>query len=89
MAFLTSAMLLASISGDVLAVLAGDVASDKRVALRLWRIPERTSLNPIEIANRRVHDAFVMKHPEIRVRGLSPLQIQGPIGCRAGCWKSI
>jgi hypothetical protein len=70
MALLTGAMLLASISGDVPAVLAGDVASDERVELRLWRIPEKTSLNPIEIANRRVPDAFVMKHPEIRVRGL-------------------
>ena len=60
-------------------VLAGQAeAADPTVELRLWNIPSKTSVRPVDVARRRVFDAFRMQHPQIRVRALVPLKIQGP-----------
>ncbi len=67
------------LSGVVLtasAVLAGQ--SDERVELRLWNIPTRSSTHPLDVAKRRVFEAFCSEHPDIRVRALTPLKIEGP-----------
>ncbi len=54
------------------------VAQTESVELRLWNIPPKTSTEPLHIAQRRVFEAFVRNHPEIRVRAIVPLNIQGP-----------
>ena len=48
------------------------------VELRLWSIPSRNATAPGDVARRRIFDAFVKAHPEIRVRALVPLRIEGP-----------
>ena len=53
-------------------------APDETVELRLWNIPSKSSNNPLDIAKRRVFDAFCLRHPEIRVHALVPLKIEGP-----------
>ena len=50
------------------------------VELRLWGIPPRGSSKPTWIAKRRVFDAFCRAHPEIRVRALVPLKVEGAAG---------
>lgn len=55
-------------------------ASAEAVTLRLWNIPWKGSTLPVDIAKRRVFEAFCQKHPEIRVEALVPLQIEGPAG---------
>jgi hypothetical protein len=70
-AWLSGALLATS------AVLAGQ-PPDERVELRLWNIPTRASTHPLDVAKRRVFDAFCAAHPEIRVRALTPLKIEGP-----------
>jgi ABC-type sugar transport system permease subunit len=46
--------------------------------LRLWNIPSKTSTHPLDVAKRRVFEAFCAAHPHIRVRALVPLRIEGP-----------
>jgi len=52
--------------------------SENTVELHLWNIPKKGSTNPLEVARRRVFDAFCLRHPKIRVRALVPLKIEGP-----------
>lgn len=65
------------LAGGVFTALAA-VALAQAVELRLWNIPNKNSSSPPDIARRRVFDAFVRANPEIKVRALVPLQIQGP-----------
>jgi ABC-type sugar transport system permease subunit/ABC-type glycerol-3-phosphate transport system substrate-binding protein len=44
----------------------------------LWNIPLKGSTAPVDLAKRRAFDAFCKKHPEIRVRALVPMKIEGP-----------
>lgn len=48
------------------------------VELRLWNIPTRSATAAPDVVRRRVFDAFVKAHPEIEVRALVPLKIEGP-----------
>ncbi len=52
--------------------------SEDTVELHLWNIPKKGSTYPLEVAQRRVFDAFCLRHPDIRVRALVPLKIEGP-----------
>jgi ABC-type sugar transport system permease subunit len=54
------------------------VETDDRVTLHLWNIPTKNTSGAIGIARRRVFEEFCKRNPDIRVRGLIPLQIQGP-----------
>ncbi len=45
--------------------------------MRLWNIPPKTATDPRSVANRRVFDAFLARHPGIRVKVLVPLRIEG------------
>lgn len=60
--------------------LAGDISAgtDDVVELRLWNIPPKGSATPLDVARRRVFDVFTMEHPEIRIKALVPLKIEGP-----------
>lgn len=48
------------------------------VTLHLWQVPGKGHSNPITVARRDVFDAFSRRHPHIKVRVLTPLQIEGP-----------
>ena len=48
------------------------------VTLHLWNVPAKGSSSPLEIARRRVFDEFCRQHPQIDVRALVPLKIEGP-----------
>ncbi|MBN2301043.1 MAG: extracellular solute-binding protein [Lentisphaerae bacterium] len=50
----------------------------QKVILRLWRIPSKSTTWLPDMANRKVFDAFCRKYPEIDVRPLVPLKIEGP-----------
>ncbi|MCE9613789.1 MAG: extracellular solute-binding protein [Lentisphaerae bacterium] len=63
------------------ACLAGSVAgAAEPVTLRLWNIPLKGSTSPVDMARRRVFEAFCQKYPDIRVEALVPLLIEGPAG---------
>lgn len=47
------------------------------VTLRLWNIPQKGSTDPLSLATRRVFEAFCRKYPDIRVKALVPLKIEG------------
>ena len=47
------------------------------VTLRLWNIPQKGSTNPLDLATRRVFEAFCRKYPDIHVKALVPLKIEG------------
>ena len=49
-----------------------------RVRLHLWNIPSKGSTSPVSVARRRVFDAFCRRNPQITVRALVPLKIEGP-----------
>ena len=51
---------------------------DDRVSLRLWYVPPKGTMRPPVLANRRVFEGFCKAHPEINVRALVPLKIEGP-----------
>ncbi len=53
-------------------------AAGEPVELRLWRIPAKTATDPAQVAVRRVFDEFCRRHPEIRVKALVPLRLEGP-----------
>jgi len=53
-------------------------AESDRVPLRLWNIPLKGSTAPLDLARRRTFEAFCEKHPEIDVRALAPMRIEGP-----------
>ncbi len=53
-------------------------AADEPVELRLWRIPAKTATVPAQVAVRRVYDEFCRRHPEIRVKAVVPLRLEGP-----------
>jgi len=48
------------------------------ITIRLWNIPKKDATEPRDLANRRVFEAFCRAHPNITVRALSPLRIEGP-----------
>ena len=48
------------------------------ITIRLWNIPKKDATEPRDLANRRVFEAFCRTHPNITVRALSPLRIEGP-----------
>ena len=48
------------------------------VELRLWNIPLKSSDWPPHIVERRIFEAFCRRYPNIRVRALVPLKIEGP-----------
>lgn len=50
----------------------------EQVELHLWNIPSKTLTSPLDVAKCRVFEAFCSRHPEIRVRALVPLKIEGP-----------
>jgi ABC-type sugar transport system permease subunit/ABC-type glycerol-3-phosphate transport system substrate-binding protein len=50
----------------------------ERVELHLWNVPDRSATDPVYVARRRVFEAFVKAHPEIEIKALVPLKIQGP-----------
>lgn len=56
----------------------GDENEDSRIELRLWNIPLKTAMDPVNVARRRVFDEFCKRHPEVRVKALVPLRIEGP-----------
>lgn len=55
-------------------------ARGEAVTLKLWNIPLKGSTAPVDLAKRRVFEAFCEKHPEIHVQALVPLLIEGPAG---------
>lgn len=68
-------------AGVALACIAGGgyaASNREHIELRLWNVPQRDVVNPLLVAQRRVFDAFRIKHPEIRVKVLAPIKIQGP-----------
>ncbi|MCE5322030.1 extracellular solute-binding protein [bacterium] len=55
------------------------VFAREKVELRLWNVPDKSIADPRFVARRRVFEEFCRKHPEIRVKVLSPLAVQeGP-----------
>ncbi|MBN1553618.1 MAG: extracellular solute-binding protein [Phycisphaerae bacterium] len=56
---------------------AGRESSTSPVTLRLWNIPLKGSTNPLQLATRRVFEAFCRKNPDIHVKALIPLKIEG------------
>ena len=52
--------------------------SPERVRLNLWNIPAKGSTHPVSIAHRRIFDEFCRRNPQITVRALVPLKIEGP-----------
>ena len=55
-----------------------NAAPAKPVRLHLWNIPAKGSTSPVNVARRRVFDAFCRRNPAITVRALVPLRIEGP-----------
>ena len=53
-------------------------ADAEPVTLHLWNIPPRGTSHPAIMARRKVFDLFCRRHPEIRVKALVPLEIEGP-----------
>jgi ABC-type sugar transport system permease subunit/ABC-type glycerol-3-phosphate transport system substrate-binding protein len=48
------------------------------VVLRLWNIPQKGSSHPLEMARRKTFEAFCRKYPDIQVKVLVPMKIEGP-----------
>ena len=57
---------------------ATESAPREPVELRLWNIPTKTATDAVGVARRRVFDEFCRRRPDIRVRALVPLKIEGP-----------
>jgi len=57
---------------------AADSTANEPVEIRLWNIPDKTATDAPKVAARRIFDAFCRQHPQIRVRALVPLRIEGP-----------
>ena len=51
---------------------------DAKVTLRLWHVPPKGTMRPPVLADRRVFEAFCKAYPEIKIRALVPLKIEGP-----------
>jgi len=59
---------------------AGAQAADptEDVTLRLWNIPRKGTTQPLDEARRRVFEAFCRQYPNIKIKALVPLKIEGP-----------
>jgi ABC-type sugar transport system permease subunit/ABC-type glycerol-3-phosphate transport system substrate-binding protein len=49
----------------------------EKVELVVAEVPRKGSTNPVDIAGRRVFEAFLKRYPEIAVRGMTKLRIEG------------
>jgi ABC-type sugar transport system permease subunit/ABC-type glycerol-3-phosphate transport system substrate-binding protein len=67
------ALALATLTGGV-----SSGATNPVVELRLWNIPSKNATFALDVAKRRVFDAFAKAHPEIDMKALVPLKIEGP-----------
>jgi ABC-type sugar transport system permease subunit len=64
--------------GLILALCGSAVAKEPDVTLHLWHIPDKGRGDPISASRRRVFDDFCRQNPDIKVKALVPLKIEGP-----------
>jgi ABC-type sugar transport system permease subunit/ABC-type glycerol-3-phosphate transport system substrate-binding protein len=62
----------------ILLCCAGAAGQTEDVTLRLWNVPLKGTTHPPSVARRRVFEAFCRKYPNIKVKALVPLKIEGP-----------
>lgn len=64
----------------VLCVAASPARADTIIEIRPWSIPMKSSSNPGDAADRAVFEAYVRKHPHVRIRRTTQLRIPGERG---------
>jgi ABC-type glycerol-3-phosphate transport system substrate-binding protein len=75
---LLSAVLFALCSCAVLCGADAPSAPKKELTLHLWNVPPKGSTDVGTKADRAVFDLFLQRNPQIKVKVLVPLKIQGP-----------